>query len=116
MQILVFGAGKSATVLIRYLGGITAQKNWICTVADQDLNTLNSKIKGYPNLRAAALSIEDETARQGLIKAADIVISLLPPGLHFLVAKDCVALKKNLLTASYLDPQIKSLEKEINTL
>lgn len=114
MQILVFGAGKSATVLIRYLGGITAKKNWICTVADQDLNTLNSKIKSYPNLRAAALSIEDEAARQGLIKAADIVISLLPPGLHFLVAKDCVALKKNLLTASYLDTQIKSLEKEIN--
>ncbi|MFN3300684.1 MAG: saccharopine dehydrogenase C-terminal domain-containing protein, partial [Sediminibacterium sp.] len=114
MQILVFGAGKSATVLIRYLGGITAKKKWICTVADQDLNTLNSKIKGYPNLRAAALSIEDETARQGLIKAADIVISLLPPGLHFLVAKDCVALKKNLLTASYLDTQIKSLEKDIN--
>jgi saccharopine dehydrogenase-like NADP-dependent oxidoreductase len=114
MQILVFGAGKSATVLIRYLGGITAKKNWICTVADQDLNTLHSKIKGYPNLRAAALSIEDEAARQGLIKAADIVISLLPPGLHFLVAKDCVLLKKNLLTASYLDTQIKSLEKDIN--
>ncbi len=114
MQILVFGAGKSATVLIRYLGGITAKKNWICTVADQDLNTLNSKIKGYPHLRAAALSIEDEGTRQGLIKAADIVISLLPPGLHFLVAKDCVLLKKNLLTASYLDHQIRSLEKDIN--
>lgn len=113
MQILVFGAGKSATVLIKYLGNITSQKNWICTVADQDLNTLNNKIKGYSNLRAAALSIEDEAARQGLIKAADIVISLLPPGLHFLVAKDCVLLKKNLLTASYLDPQIKSLEKDI---
>lgn len=113
MQILVFGAGKSATVLIKYLGNITAQKNWICTVADQDLNTLNNKIKGYSNLRAAALSIEDEAARQGLIKAADIVISLLPPGLHFLVAKDCVLLKKNLLTASYLDHQIKSLEKDI---
>ncbi|WP_439506607.1 saccharopine dehydrogenase C-terminal domain-containing protein [Sediminibacterium sp.] len=114
MQILVFGAGKSATVLIKYLGGITAQKNWICTVADQDLNTLNNKINGYPNLRAAALSIEDEKARQGLIKAADIVISLLPPSLHFLVAKDCLALKKNLLTASYLDTQIKSLENDIN--
>lgn len=114
MQILVFGAGKSATVLIRYLGGITAKKNWICTVADQDLTAVNSKINGYPNLRAAALSIEDEDARQGLIKAADIIISLLPPSLHFLVAKDCVRLKKNLLTASYLDHQIKSLEKDIN--
>jgi saccharopine dehydrogenase (NADP+, L-glutamate forming) len=114
MQILVFGAGKSATVLIKYLGGICKEKNWHCTVADQDLVTIKNKIHGLTNLTAAAIQIENELVRQGLIKAADIVISLLPPGLHFLVAKDCVLLRKNLLTASYLDEQIKSLEKDIN--
>lgn len=114
MQILVFGAGKSATVLIKYLGGICMQKNWHCTVADQDLATIKNKIQGFTNLTAAAIQIENETERQGLIKAADMVISLLPPGLHFMVAKDCVLLRKNLLTASYLDEQIKSLEKDIN--
>lgn len=114
MQILVFGAGKSATVLIKYLGGVCGEKNWTCTVADQDMNAIQLKIKGFPQLQAAAIQIDDEIARQGLIKAADIVISLLPPNLHYLVAKDCVALKKHLLTASYLDDQIKSLEKDIN--
>ena len=114
MQILVFGAGKSATVLIKYLGGVCSEKNWTCTVADQDINAIQLKIKGFPQLTAAAIQIDHESARQGLIKAADIVISLLPPSLHFLVAKDCVLFKKNLLTASYLDDQIKSLEKDIN--
>jgi len=113
MHIVVFGAGKSATVLIAYLGRICNEKNWIATIADKDLQSLEQKIAGFPSLKANALNIENETERQGLIKTADIVISLLPPGLHFWVAQDCVALRKNLLTASYLDAQIKSLEPAI---
>ncbi|MES1222853.1 MAG: saccharopine dehydrogenase C-terminal domain-containing protein, partial [Bacteroidota bacterium] len=42
------------------------------------------------------------------------VISLLPPALHYLVAKDCVANSKNLLTASYVDEKIKELKDEID--
>ena len=37
----------------------------------------------------------------------------MPPALHFLVAKDCVEYRKHLLTASYLDNNIKSLREEI---
>lgn len=114
MHIVVFGAGKSATVLISYLGRICQAKNWTCTIADKDLKSLEKKISGYPSLQANGLSIENEAERRGLIRTADIVISLLPPGLHFWVAQDCVALRKNLLTASYLDAQIKSLESAIN--
>lgn len=114
MHIVVFGAGKSATVLISYLGRICQAKNWTCTIADKDLKSLEKKISGHPSLQANGLSIENEAERRGLITTADIVISLLPPGLHFWVAQDCVALRKNLLTASYLDAQIKSLESAIN--
>src|SRR5258706_3997756 len=38
---------------------------------------------------------------------------MLPPALHFLVAKDCLKFSKHLLTASYVDEQIKSLQNEI---
>lgn len=113
MHIVVFGAGKSATVLIGYLGRVCQEKNWSCTIADKDLQSLKQKISGFPSLSANGLSIENKVERQGLIRTADIVISLLPPGLHFWVAQDCVALQKNLLTASYLDAQIKSLEPAI---
>lgn len=50
-----------------------------------------------------------------LIEGADIVVSLLPPSLHIHVAKDCVAIGRNLLTASYVDEAIKQLEAEINS-
>ncbi len=44
-----------------------------------------------------------------MIGTADIVISLLPPTLHALVARDCIALGRHLLTASYIQPEIRAL-------
>ncbi len=46
-----------------------------------------------------------------LIQKADLVISLLPPSLHILIARDCLANSKNLLTASYVDDEIRKLDK-----
>ncbi|MBS1562756.1 MAG: saccharopine dehydrogenase NADP-binding domain-containing protein, partial [Bacteroidetes bacterium] len=112
-QILVFGAGKSATCLIDYLLGECTKQGWRLVVADGNLALASSKTKGLPCARAVAINAEDAAARQALVKAADIVLSLLPPSLHYLVAEDCVAFGKNLLTASYVDDRIRGLEKEI---
>ncbi len=49
-----------------------------------------------------------------MIQRAHVVISMMPPALHFLVAKDCVEYRKHLLTASYLDDKMKSLQDEIS--
>ncbi|MEJ0105057.1 MAG: saccharopine dehydrogenase C-terminal domain-containing protein [Bacteroidota bacterium] len=112
-KILLFGAGKSATVLIDYLLLTAAEENWYVTVADADLPLAQSKAGDARFAEAVSFDINDETARADAIQDADIVISLLPPALHFLVAKDCTRFSKNLLTASYVDDKIKSLQKEI---
>lgn len=52
---------------------------------------------------------KDATALEQLIGEADIVISLLPYNLHPIVAKLCIASKKNLVTSSYLLPEMKAL-------
>ena len=112
-NILLFGAGKSATVLINYLLKQSINKKWLLTLADADYNLAKHKLNNHPNGKAIALDINKDEERTKAIQQADIVISMLPPSLHFIVAKDCVLYKKNLLTASYLDDRIKSLEKEI---
>ena len=112
-QILLFGAGKSATVLIHYLAKICAQKQWYCTIADIDLASIQAKIGNSTHLQAKSIDINDGNARKSLIDQADVVISLLPPVLHRLVAIDCLFLKKHLLTASYIDDSMKSMEKDI---
>ncbi|MBL7759089.1 MAG: saccharopine dehydrogenase NADP-binding domain-containing protein [Sediminibacterium sp.] len=112
-HILLFGAGKSATVLIEFLGKVTRKNQWICTVADMNQEAIEAKTSGFETLRAKAVQLTDDLARKTLIAEADVVISMMPPALHHLVAKDCLALKKHLLTASYIDPQIREMEKEI---
>ncbi|MES1218281.1 MAG: saccharopine dehydrogenase C-terminal domain-containing protein [Bacteroidota bacterium] len=111
--ILLFGAGRSATVLIDYLLETAIKENWELAIVDTDLNMIKSKIGNSQRAAAFSFDIAKDEERTKHIRHADIVISLLPPELHFMVAKDCVSYKKNLLTASYLDDNIKSLEGEI---
>jgi saccharopine dehydrogenase-like NADP-dependent oxidoreductase len=112
-KIVVFGAGKSATSLIDYLRETCGVNDWQLTVADSNLSAALSKTGDSPHVSAVAVNVEDSAGRRELVTAADIVISLLPPALHYLVAQDCIACKKNLLTASYVDDDIRQLQPAI---
>jgi saccharopine dehydrogenase-like NADP-dependent oxidoreductase len=112
-QILLFGAGKSATVLIEYLLSNAERESWQLTVVDTDLLTAQKKIGDSKFGKAVSFDISNAVERSAYIANADIVISLMPPSLHFLIAKDCIRFKKNLLTASYVDEQMKSLKNEV---
>jgi saccharopine dehydrogenase-like NADP-dependent oxidoreductase len=112
-KILLFGAGKSATVLIDYLLNESASSNWQVIIADANKKLIEEKTNGHPLSLAVELDIQNHSRRQELVSSADIVISMMPPALHILIAKDCIASGKNLLTASYADDEIKSLEKEV---
>ncbi len=113
-HILLFGAGKSATVLIGYLKETATQKKWQVTIADLDLAAVQAKVGNHERVKAVGVSIENETERKALIEQADVVISLLPPSLHYVVALDCLAFGKHLLTASYVDEKIRQLADEIS--
>ncbi len=112
-SILVFGAGKSATCLIEYLCNACNENNWKLVVCDADLLLAQSKINLCKNAIAISIDAANERERRDLIKEANLVISMLPPHLHFLVAIDCLHFSKHLLTASYVDEKIKTLSKEI---
>ena len=111
--ILLFGAGKSATVLIDYFISEAVSNDWKLIVADASIQQILSKTNNAPCSEAVEMDITNEEQRINLIKQATIVISMMPATLHFLVTKDCLALGKDLLTASYADEDIRSLSKEI---
>ena len=111
--ILLFGAGKSATSLIEYLGKCCDENNWKFLICDTNLPLTESKISKFASAKALSIDVTNEVKRRELVFIADIVISMLPPALHFLVAKDCLQFSKNLLTASYLDENIQTLKKEV---
>ena len=112
-KILLFGAGKSATVLIDYLIGQAPEFNWEVCVADANLALIEKKTQNRPHSVSVAIDVADENLRKALIESADIVISMMPPALHILIAVDCLAFGKHLLTASYADDQILALQPQL---
>ncbi len=112
-NIVVFGAGKSSTCLIDYLITICIQNHWTLTIGDANAEALKKKLGKSPTVTSVQVNVENSAERNNLIRKSDLVISLLPPALHILIARDCVANAKNLLTASYIDDEIRKLENEI---
>ena len=111
--ILIIGAGKSATVLIQYLQQKAVENDWYILLADGDETTAKNKWNNAPNGTALGVNIENEMDRQNLVQNADIVVSMLPAQLHFLVAKDCLHFEKPLFTASYVDDNMRSIAADI---
>lgn len=111
-NILVFGAGKSSAYLIKYLLEHATKYFWQVTVADADINLALRRVGDHNFGTACQLNIHEDAIRRRMIGNANIVISLLPPDLHIVVAKDCILLKKHLITASYVSPEIRALHEE----
>jgi saccharopine dehydrogenase (NADP+, L-glutamate forming) len=111
-NILILGAGRSATACIKYVLDCAKEHNWQVTVADADPELAAKKVGKHPTARGVWLDVSRKDDRQQLISRADVVISLLPPALHIEVAYDCIALKKHLITASYVSKDIYKLSDE----
>lgn len=112
-NILILGAGKSSASLIDYLVQHAAAEQWTVTVADVTEQNALLKTKGRANTQAAGADLTNTEARQALIQQADVVISMLPAMLHLDVAKDCLLLKKNLVTPSYISDGMKAMSADV---
>jgi saccharopine dehydrogenase-like NADP-dependent oxidoreductase len=111
-KILIIGAGRSASSLIKYLLDKSEAENLILTIADLSKALANKKTENHKNARAISFDVCNDEQRKKEIQQADIVISMLPAHLHVEVAKDCVFYKKNMITASYISEEMKSLDSQ----
>ncbi len=112
-KILIIGAGRSASSLIKYLLEKSNQENLHVTIGDLSLELAQRKTNNHPNATPIALDINNVEQRQTEIQKADLVISMLPAHMHIDVAKDCVTYKKNMVTASYISDAMQALDKEV---
>ena len=112
-NILIIGAGRSASSLIKYLLEKSTQENLHLTIGDLSLELAQRKTNNHSNATPIALDINNVEQRQSEIQKADIVISMLPAHMHIDVAKDCVTFKKNMVTASYVSGAMQSLDEEV---
>ena len=112
-NILIIGAGRSASSLVKFLLDSSDKENIKVIIADISIENANKLAQNHPNSKVLKLDIFNEVDRKKEIKNADIVISMLPARFHMDVAKDCVEFEKSLVTASYISDELKALNDEV---
>ena len=112
-NILVIGAGKSASSLIKYLLDKSDKEQLKIIVADKQIEAANKLINNHKNAKAIVLDVFETESRNEAVKNADIVISMLPARFHLEVAKDCVKYGKSLVTASYISNEMQALNDQV---
>ncbi|XP_057185055.1 alpha-aminoadipic semialdehyde synthase, mitochondrial isoform X1 [Triplophysa rosa] len=107
-RVLLLGSGYVSGPVIEYL---TRDAGTQVTVASNFLNQAEEMAATYPNTIAVMLDITSQEGHlESLIKDHDIVISMLPYAFHPQVAKHCIKMKVNMVTASYMSPAMKELQ------
>ena len=102
----------SSSSLIRYCLQQAEKFNWQLRVCDQNIDLVRKKLGGHP--RGVALNFDalNSEARRPEIEKSDLVISMLPARFHVDVAKDCIALQTNVITPSYVSPEMNALHEQ----
>jgi len=109
---LVLGAGQSSPYLIHHLLEHAQELEIEVVVADRDPAAAADRVAGHSRGRSLALDILVDSQRRPLIEAADLVVHLLPPPFQPLVAGDCLAAGRPMVSASYRHAETHQLDAE----
>jgi len=112
-RILVIGAGRSSSTMIKYFLNQSQKENWLIRVGDMQLSFAQEKVGNHVNGEAFKFNALNAEERRKEISNSDIVISMLPARFHLEVVRDCIDLKKDVITPSYVTDEMKALNEQI---
>jgi len=107
-KILILGAGLVVKPMVTYL----LQRDYQITIASPMKDRADEMIKGHPNGVAVYWTMDEEDQLGEMIKDHDLTVSFLPYVFHVQVAKKCLKYQKNMVTASYVKPEMQALNEE----
>eukprot|EP00258_Populus_trichocarpa_P018351 XP_006381529.2 alpha-aminoadipic semialdehyde synthase [Populus trichocarpa] len=127
--VLIIGAGRVCRPAVELLTSNenTSSREWYkaclntdfegqnvveVVVASLYLKDAEEIIDGIPNASAVQLDVMDDESLCKYISPVEVVVSLLPPSCHIIIANACIKLKKHLVTASYVDDSMSFLHEE----
>ncbi|OAB79976.1 saccharopine dehydrogenase family protein [Cochleicola gelatinilyticus] len=114
-NILIIGAGRSATSLIRYLLDKSETEDLFITIGDLSIQSAQKHIADHPNARGILLDVFNDPQRREAVQQNDLVISMLPARFHIEVAKDCLEFGKHMVTASYVSDKMQLLDQKVKS-
>lgn len=112
-NILIIGAGRSATSLIEYLLNVSEKENLHLTIGDINPEAAKKLIQEHPRVDIIKLDVFQEEQSREAITNSDLVISMLPASFHIKIAEACIDLKKHMVTASYVSKEMAALHDKV---
>lgn len=107
-KVLLLGAGMVAKPIAEYI----LDNNMQLIIASRTVSKAEKLIGTHENGEAVSWTADDLSTLEKLVSENDLVISLLPNAHHVTVAKLCIKHKKNMVTTSYVSPEMKALNDE----
>ena len=107
-KVLLLGSGLVAGPAANY---ITAHNHEL-TVACRTYATAEKLCAGLPNATPMSVDVSSPDALRQAIKGHDVVVSLVPYTYHAKVMEAALAEKCNVVTTSYVNPQMRALEQQ----
>lgn len=107
-KVLILGAGLVAKPMVQYL----LSEGFLVTVASNTPDRAEEMTKDHKNAKVIFWEATDEAMLSGLIADHDLTVSLLPYVFHVMVAKLCIIHKKNMVSTSYVKPEMRALDQE----
>jgi len=108
-QILVLGAGKSATYLIHRLLEDAEKFDWFVTVGDISSELARECVRNHPRGAGIQFDINDESHREQQIAKSDVVVNMLAPVFQGILASQCVHSGIHMVSVSYEDQAVRDL-------
>ncbi|MBN2215557.1 MAG: saccharopine dehydrogenase NADP-binding domain-containing protein [Bacteroidales bacterium] len=112
-RILIIGAGRSSSILIKYLEEYSKTYGWKMTAGDLDINLVKEKVSA--STRAIAFDVFNEHQLNTEVQEADIVVSMLPARFHPLVALSCLKYSRSMLTPSYESHEVSEMKTRVKS-
>ncbi|NBP06396.1 MAG: hypothetical protein EBV15_09320 [Bacteroidetes bacterium] len=109
--VLVLGAGRSSRFLLKQLAEFcekTGRKLTVCDASQQELDKHTLGLSVERNV----LNASDSLALEQQIANKEMVVSLLPPTMHPVVAAFCLKYKAHFASASYVGDAMRSLDAD----
>lgn len=107
-KVLILGAGLVVKPIVTHL----LSKGIAVTVATRTRSKAEAMIGGHHNGTAVAWTVEEQDALDKMISEHDLTVSLLPYAHHVMVARHCLKYKKNMVTTSYVKPEMQALDSD----
>lgn len=108
-KVTVFGAGFVTKPAVDYF---LDDCGYQVTVTSLQLSEAERLVAGRENGTALTWREEQTETLDRLVSESDLVLSMVPPPLHPIIAKACLRHKRDMITTSYISPELEALDQQ----